>query len=76
MILARLGVRTGLVGKVGDDEYGRWLRRSLARKRVLVDGVSTGQRAATSQTVILPVDGEDRRYIHVPGPMPNWASRI
>ena len=67
MILARLGVRTGLVGKVGDDEYGRWLRRSLARKRVLVDGVSTGQRAATSQTVILPVDGEDRRYIHVPG---------
>jgi sugar/nucleoside kinase (ribokinase family) len=67
VILARLGVRTGLVGKVGDDEYGRWLRRSLARKRVLVDGVSTGQRSATSQTVILPVDGEDRRYIHVPG---------
>jgi sugar/nucleoside kinase (ribokinase family) len=67
VILARLGVRTGLVGKVGDDEYGHWLRRSLARKRVLVDGVSTGQRAATSQTVILPVDGEDRRYIHVPG---------
>ena len=67
VILARLGVRTGLVGKVGDDEYGRWLRRSLARKRVLVDGVSTGQRAATSQTVILPVDGEDRRYIHVSG---------
>ena len=67
VILARLGVRAGLVGKVGDDEYGRWLRRSLARKRVLVDGVSTGQQAATSQTVILPVDGEDRRYIHVPG---------
>ena len=67
VILARLGVRTGLVGKVGDDEYGRWLRRSLARKRILVDGVSTGQRAATSQTVILPVDGEDRRYIHAPG---------
>jgi sugar/nucleoside kinase (ribokinase family) len=67
VILAGLGVRTGLVGKVGDDEYGRWLRRSLARKRVLVDGVSTGQRTATSQTVILPVDGEDRRYIHVPG---------
>jgi sugar/nucleoside kinase (ribokinase family) len=67
VILARLGIRTGLVGKVGDDEYGAWLRRSLARKRVLVDGVSTAQRSATSQTVILPVDGEDRRYIHVPG---------
>ena len=67
VILARLGVCTGLVGKVGDDEYGRWLRQSLARKRVLVDGVSTGRRTATSQTVILPVDGEDRRYIHVPG---------
>jgi sugar/nucleoside kinase (ribokinase family) len=67
VILARLGVRTGLVGKVGDDEYGGWLQRSLARKQVLVDGVSTTQRSATSQTVILPVDGEDRRYIHVPG---------
>jgi sugar/nucleoside kinase (ribokinase family) len=67
VILARLGIRTGLVGKVGDDDYGGWLRRSLARRRVLVDGVSTAQRSATSQTVILPVDGEDRRYIHVPG---------
>jgi sugar/nucleoside kinase (ribokinase family) len=67
VILARLGIRAGLVGKVGDDDYGGWLRRSLARKRVLVDGVSTAQRSATSQTVILPVDGEDRRYIHVPG---------
>jgi sugar/nucleoside kinase (ribokinase family) len=67
VILARLGIRTGLVGKVGDDDYGGWLRRSLAGKQVLVDGVSTAMRTATSQTVILPVDGEDRRYIHVPG---------
>jgi len=67
VILSRLGVRTGLVGKVGDDDYGGWLQRSLARRRILVDGVSTTRRSATSQTVILPVDGEDRRYIHVPG---------
>jgi fructose-bisphosphate aldolase class II len=67
VILTRLGVRAGLVGKVGDDDYGRWLQRSLARRQVLVDGVSATPRAATSQTVILPVDGEDRRYIHVPG---------
>jgi sugar/nucleoside kinase (ribokinase family) len=67
VILARLGVRVGLVGKVGDDEYGGWLRRSLARRQVLVDGVSPSRASATSQTVILPVDGEDRRYIHVPG---------
>jgi len=67
VILVRLGVRAGLVGKVGDDDYGDWVRRGLARKQVLVDGVSTARRSATSQTVILPVDGEDRRYIHVPG---------
>jgi len=67
VILARLGVRVGLVGKVGDDEFGGWLRRSLARRQVLVDGVSPTPASATSQTVILPVDGEDRRYIHVPG---------
>ena len=67
VILAGLGVRAGLVGKVGDDEYGGWLQRSLARRRIVVEGVSTTRRCATSQTVILPVDGEDRRYIHVPG---------
>jgi sugar/nucleoside kinase (ribokinase family) len=67
VILARLGVRTGLVGKVGDDDYGTLLRAALARKQILVDGISTTPRSATSQTVILPVDGEDRRYIHVPG---------
>ena len=67
VILAGLGVRAGLVGKVGDDEYGGWLQRSLARRRIVVEGVSTTRRCATSQTVILPVDGEDRRYIHVQG---------
>ena len=66
-ILAHLGVRAALVGKVGADDYGGWLRQSLARKQILVDGISTAQHAATSQTVILPVSNEDRRYIHVPG---------
>jgi len=65
--LARLGVKARVAGKVGDDNYGFFIMQDLARKGVETSGVSTSRRYGTSKTMILPVIGEDRRFIHTFG---------
>jgi sugar/nucleoside kinase (ribokinase family) len=66
--LARLGVRAGVAGRVGADSFGDFIRADLGRKGLAdVSGIRVSAAHPTSQTVILPVTGEDRRYIHCPG---------
>lgn len=65
--LARFGVPTVLSVMVGADGQGDWVRRHLSEKGMDVSGVLTSEKLATSQTVILPVVGDDRRYIHAVG---------
>jgi len=65
--LARLGVKSHVAGKVGDDSYGAFIMQDLARKGVETSGISASRRYGTSKTVILPVIGEDRRFIHTFG---------
>src|SRR5436305_10359119 len=38
---ARLGVPTGLLGAVGDDPFGRYLRELLTEEGVALDGLRT-----------------------------------
>ncbi|BCX05957.1 MAG: kinase [Candidatus Roseilinea sp.] len=65
--LAKLGVSVGVAGKVGDDLFGEFIRRDLALKHVDVTGIKCSAMHGTSKTVILPVTGEDRRYVHTFG---------
>ncbi len=65
--LARLGARVAVVGKVGNDAFADFIRRDLAGQGVDVAGIRASAGSPTSRTVILPVVGEDRRYIHAVG---------
>ena len=62
--LARLGVRPTVVAKVGDDLFGDFVRDELVGDGVDVSGVGSAPGLGTSKTVIVPVSGEDRRFIH------------
>ena len=61
--LARLGVRAAVAGMVGSDLFGTFILADLARKG-LASGIRVSSALPTSQTVILPVQGQDRRYIN------------
>lgn len=50
--LARLGVPVAFVGRVGDDETGRWIRDDLAREGVDVDGLALGGRSPLSAVLV------------------------
>jgi len=67
MDLVRLGTRVAVAGKVGNDFFAGFVRQELEAKGVDVTGIRQSATAPTASTVILPVAGQDRRYIHAVG---------
>lgn len=65
--LARLGVRSGIAGRVGDDVFGKFVRESLQDAGVDCGGLAVSASAQTSGTLVVNVRGEDRRFIHTVG---------
>jgi sugar/nucleoside kinase (ribokinase family) len=65
--LARLGVSSRVVGCIGDDPLGGFVRDQLTAEGVDVGGLLPTNGAPTSQTLVVNVQGEDRRFIHLIG---------
>jgi sugar/nucleoside kinase (ribokinase family) len=65
--LVKMGVAAAVAGRVGDDVFGRIVSELLRGHGVDVSGLRTSAGAETSQTLIVNVKGEDRRFIHTFG---------
>lgn len=65
--LVKLGVSAGVIGRVGADVFGRVVADLLRERRVEASGVQTTPGMDTSQTLIVNVAGQDRRFIHTFG---------
>ncbi len=65
--LGRLGVPAAVCGRVGDDIFGELVVRELGGRGVDTRAVAVSAATGTSKTVIVPVKGEDRRFIHTFG---------
>jgi 5-dehydro-2-deoxygluconokinase len=55
---ARLGLKSGLVTRVGDEAMGRFIREQMEREGVATDGIVTDEQRVTA-LVILGVRDED-----------------
>ena len=62
--LTKLGVKVGVVGLVGKDIFGRHVRESLVAAGVDCRLLCESPTSQTSQSLIVNVQGEDRRFIH------------
>ena len=65
--LVKMGVATAVVGRVGDDAFGRIVKEMLSEHGLDVSTIQATTGAATSQTLIVNVAGQDRRFIHTFG---------
>src|SRR5947199_5812927 len=65
--LVKMGVRTAVVGRVGGDVFGRVVADMLREHGVDVSAIQVSRAADTSQTLIVNVAGQDRRFIHTFG---------
>ncbi|MBY0524319.1 MAG: carbohydrate kinase family protein [Gemmataceae bacterium] len=62
--LAKMGVNAAVVGRVGGDIFGRIVADLLKESGVEVSSLQVSPKAETSQTLIVNVRGQDRRFIH------------
>lgn len=65
--LSKMGVRAAVVGRVGGDVFGRVVTDMLREQGVDISAVSVSAGFDTSQTLIVNVAGQDRRFIHTFG---------
>lgn len=65
--LAKLGRKVGVVGRVGDDVFGEFVRDSLNQEGVDTSHLLKTPDTDTSGTLIVNVAGEDRRFVHAYG---------
>ena len=66
---ARLGLRVAMIGVLGDDIFGRFMRESLGERGVDMSAVRTDPRIPTGLSIHLIRD-EDRAIITNPGTIP------
>jgi sugar/nucleoside kinase (ribokinase family) len=68
LALNKLGIKTALMGKVGDDIFGRAIQQIVASYGAdLAGGMIVDPRVASSYTVIINAPGIDRIFLHCPG---------
>lgn len=65
--LAKLSIPVSLVGCVGADPFGEYVCQELRRNGVNCDHVQISPASQTSATMVVNVQGEDRRFIHAVG---------
>ncbi|MBP3458620.1 MAG: carbohydrate kinase family protein [Lachnospiraceae bacterium] len=61
-----LGADVSLMGKVGDDEFGRMILNILEKYNG-AEGMIVDQESSTSYSAVLAVPGIDRIFLHNPG---------
>jgi sugar/nucleoside kinase (ribokinase family) len=65
--LAKMQARVAVVGRVGGDVFGRIVTDLLREAKVDVSCIKTSADLDTSQTLIVNVQGQDRRFVHTFG---------
>jgi sugar/nucleoside kinase (ribokinase family) len=64
VVLSKLGIRSTVCGRVGDDVFGRYVAEALESYGVDSRKLGIDPTRATSQSLIVNVKGQDRRFIH------------
>jgi sugar/nucleoside kinase (ribokinase family) len=73
--LAKLGRKATVVGRVGRDVFGRFVRESLGEAGVDCTHLVESATADTSGSFVINVRGQDRRFIHAAGANAEFSGR-
>lgn len=65
--MARLGIGVAMVGKIGNDGFGKFMRSSLKEENVNIDGLVICEDASTSASVVTVDSNGERTFLHCLG---------
>ena len=62
--IRRLGIKTELIGKIGDDDFGKQILQWYEEHEGHFQGIRTVKGESTSYTIAICIPGIDRFYLH------------
>lgn len=62
--LAKLGISTAVVGKIGDDGFGDFMIGALSKVGLDVEGISRSKKYNTSASLVLVDPDGERSFVH------------
>lgn len=65
--MAKIGLKVSLVGRIGNDGFGAFLKNSLIAEGVSVEGLVTDYENQTSASVVLSASDGERTFLHCLG---------
>jgi len=73
--LAKMGVHSKILGKIGDDDFGQIILQKLKHTGADISKIIKQPNSPTSQTLVINVTGQDRRFIHLIGANEGFADK-
>ena len=65
--MRKMGIDSAIVGKVGDDMFGRFLEEKMAEQGVNTKGLKKDDKTQTSVSVVLSASDGERTFLHCVG---------
>jgi sugar/nucleoside kinase (ribokinase family) len=65
--LAKIGISTAIIGKIGDDGFGQFMDNQLRLNNVNTDGLVKDKNANTSASVVISSSDGERSFLHCLG---------
>ncbi|MCL1855983.1 MAG: carbohydrate kinase family protein [Clostridia bacterium] len=65
--MSKLGLKTAVLGKIGNDSFGEFLRSELLKYHVNCDGLAVDPSVQTSASVVLSASEGERSFLHCIG---------
>ena len=65
--LVKMGINAALMGKVGEDSFGRIIKMIFRDDWGVTDGLIVDKKSVTSHTTVISPKGYDRMFLHCPG---------
>lgn len=65
--MSKIGLKTAVLGKIGDDRFGEFLKNVLVENNVNIDGLVVDPASQTSASVVLSSQSGERTFLHCVG---------
>lgn len=65
--MSRLGLNVAIIGKIGNDGFGKFMSAALKDEKVNVDGLKMSDKAGTSASIVTVDSNGERSFLHYLG---------
>jgi len=65
--MAKIGLKAGVIGNLGDDGFGGFMRSALAQSGIHVEGIRVKSGVSTSASLVMVTPDGERSFIHCTG---------